>query len=90
MRYMGSAAAVLFCIGFVGALVGFAAGAGIVEDKWKTRLHNASATGSEIIVDGERYSVYRSPEPKALQAQRSEYARRCQAITDRFFEGEYK
>ena len=57
---------------------------------WQTKIHNAAATHEEIIIDGNRYSVYRSLEPKELQAHRSEYARRCQAITGRFFEEEYR
>jgi hypothetical protein len=59
-------------------------------DTWETKIHNAAATGVEITVDGTRYRVYREVEPKQLQAMRSKYARRCQAITDKFFNEEFK
>lgn len=72
-------------------LVGIAVGAGIkqyqVTDHWKTLIHNAHHTGDKITVDGIDYRVIVMPEPVELQAHRSEYARRCQAITGKFFEG---
>jgi hypothetical protein len=61
-----------------------------MDADWKTKIHNAAATGAEITVDGTSYSVYRTPEPISLQAMRSEYSRRCQAITDKFFNEEFK
>jgi hypothetical protein len=70
----------------LGVRVGHLASSG----HWETKIHNAAATGREITVDGTSYSVYRTPRPKQLQAMRSEYARRCQAITDKFFNEEFK
>lgn len=60
----------------------------IVEsERWSSTTHNAAATGDKIEVDGIEYSVIVMPEPDKLQAYRSEYARHCQAVTRRFFEG---
>jgi len=74
----------------VGVTIGFEVGHRDATGDAITKIHNAAATGAEITVDGTSYSVYRTPEHKQLQAMRSEYARRCQAITDKFFNEEFK
>lgn len=58
-----------------------------LKDKsWKSEIHNAYMTGDSITVDGIDYRVIVMPEAEELQALRSSYARRCQAVAEKFFD----
>lgn len=79
---------IILCCAF---LVGIAAGAIITQHQehayFKTTMHNSAHTGDEIMVDGIAYHVIVKPESLELQALRSSYARRCQAVMSDYFEG---